>query len=246
MPPTILAIETSQRIGGVALSIGDVVDVEMLRVAPDRRHHDDDLVPAIDRVTRRHGLGARGLDAVGLSIGPGGFTGLRIAVSVAKMLAESVGAMLVAVPSALVAAHAAVGGCAEGELILVALAVKGDDFWRTRLRFGDDGWTTVERPGLVRSGEVDLDGVRCVVADEHLPEAAREACDRRSIPIVEPRFDPGVLVPLVRRALDRGETVDPLALAPLYPREPEAVTLWNRRELDAAKGRGDGSGDRSR
>src|SRR6185503_7170285 len=125
MPSVILAIETSQHQGGVALcDARGEVQVETLSSA---KRHDDDLLPAIDRLMRRASASPRDLAAVGVSIGPGGFTGLRIAISTAKMFAEALGAQLVAVPSALVAAE----GHSGKSPFLVGLASKGESCWMT-------------------------------------------------------------------------------------------------------------------
>jgi hypothetical protein len=43
--------------------------------------------------------------------------------------------------------------------------------------------------------------------------------------IVEPVFDPAACLELAARLPD----IEPALLLPLYPREPEAVTLWRRR-----------------
>ena len=102
MTAVVLAIEASQRRGGVAVEHGGRTDVEWM--SADVRH-DDDLLPAIVRLYKRCALVPGMTDAVGVSIGPGGFTGLRIAVSTGKMMAEATGAKIVAVPTALVVAE---------------------------------------------------------------------------------------------------------------------------------------------
>ncbi|MHC4446612.1 MAG: tRNA (adenosine(37)-N6)-threonylcarbamoyltransferase complex dimerization subunit type 1 TsaB, partial [Planctomycetota bacterium] len=92
--PILLAIEASQRQGGVA--VRDAAgEVHTESLAADR-WHDDDLIAAVDRLFARLGLEPGDLGVVGVSVGPGGFTGLRIAVSTAKMFAETLGAQLVA------------------------------------------------------------------------------------------------------------------------------------------------------
>ena len=126
--PILLAIETSQRTGGVAVS--DLQGRAHAEPLSQSLRHDDELLPAIDRLYTRLGLEPRQTRAVGVSIGPGGFTGLRIAVATAKMLAETLGVDLVAVPSALVAA----GSYRGSGPIVVALAAKGETCWATRLR----------------------------------------------------------------------------------------------------------------
>src|SRR5262245_39572606 len=148
----LLAIETSQRLGGIAVRAQDgTVHTEML--APQKRH-DDDLLPAIDRLLGRLNLSQGDLGAVGVSIGPGGFTGLRIAVTTAKMFAEALGAAIIAVPSALVAAESYQG---QGPII-VALSSKGDTCWCTRLHRVNGIWSIVGVPALVDADHLDLDG----------------------------------------------------------------------------------------
>src|SRR6185295_10090138 len=135
-----------------------------------------DLLPAIDRLFRRAGLSPADLrgGAVAVSAGPGGFTGLRIAIAAAKMLAETLQVRLIGVPSALVAAEAHAG---EGPII-VALACKNETFWCTRLersavnghagdsRVATRPWGIVGEPGIVHPTSFDPRGVKSIIADE--------------------------------------------------------------------------------
>jgi tRNA threonylcarbamoyladenosine biosynthesis protein TsaB len=73
-----------------------VIGVESL---PADLRHAAGLMPAVDRLFSGAGWDADSLTDVYVSIGPGSFTGLRIAVSVARTLAWSVGARIVAVPT---------------------------------------------------------------------------------------------------------------------------------------------------
>ena len=52
-----------------------------------RPAHAAELLPAVARVMEQAGLGYGDLDAVGVGIGPGGFTGLRIGVASARAIA---------------------------------------------------------------------------------------------------------------------------------------------------------------
>lgn len=230
----ILAIETSQRTGSVAVrDRAGEVHVEPLALAT---RHDDDLLPAIDRLLKRVGLSPHDLDenaAVAVSIGPGAFTGLRIAVSTAKMIAEARRVKLVAVPSALVVAESLHETIRPGP-VLIALASKNDTFWATRLEYAGDGWRIVGTPGLVDAGSLDLLTLRAVVGDQHLPTAARVRCEEAGVLAIEPRFEAAACLTVAARMLNRHETTDTLSLAPLYPREPEAVSIWERRRAGAS------------
>ena len=244
-----LAIETSQRQGSVALrDARGEVHIEPLH-EPTR--YDDDLLPAIDRLTGRCGIAPRELSALAVSIGPGGFTGLRIAISTAKMIGEAVQIPLIAVPSAQVAAeayranHGANHGAnraereAGGGTILVALASKRDTAWITRIVISP-GLPAIHQPhsmkyiasreGLHDASTLDLAGAEAMLADEHFPAAMREACERAGVPIIPPTFDAAACLAVAQRMLDAGQVADALHLLPLYPREPEAVILWRQRQ----------------
>jgi len=222
-----LAIETSQREGSVAISqLDSSVHCESLH---QTKRHDDDLMPAIDRLTRRCGLTPADLDAVAVSIGPGGFTGLRISISTAKMLAETRGVQLVAVPTAQAVAESL---NREGP-ILVGLAGKSESFWATRLSRDSNGWI-IQTAGLIaQPADLDLSGVRAVVADKFLPDWARNLCEQEGVEIAEPVFSAGGCLAAGVRLLAAGQTISSLELLPLYPRPPEAVRLWKARRQPA-------------
>lgn len=234
-----LAIETSQRTGSVAVGAGDAIEEEPLRVG---RRHDDDLMPAIDRLFKRLGYRPADVSAVFVSIGPGGFTGLRIAVTTAKMVAETSGAALVAVPSALVAAEAwSESGRGSGRgsgPIICALASKAETCWCTRLERADSGgtesgdrgpWRIAGSPGVATAAALDLGTVECLLGDDHLPPSFRARAAEAGVPVRPPIFSAEACLAAGRRLLDAGQVVSALALEPLYPREPEAVSLWAKR-----------------
>jgi len=82
--PLILAVETSSRVGSVALAQGPRLLAESEFSAP--MQHSAEIFPAIDRLLQRHARTAREIEQVHLSSGPGSFTGLRIAVTLAKSM----------------------------------------------------------------------------------------------------------------------------------------------------------------
>ncbi len=222
----LLAIETSQGSGGVALrDRRGGAHVEQLASA---LRYDDDLVGAIERLYGRLDLEPRATEAVGVSIGPGGFTGLRIAVTTAKMLAETLGAKVIAVESALVAAES----CQEPGPILVAGAAKRQTVWATRLERRQGVWAIVGAGGI--TDRLDTTGTTMVLADEYLPTSMRQACLLAGVQIKEPVFAPQACLAVAARLLGEGRVADPLQLSPLYPRPPEAVTVWERRLTDMA------------
>jgi len=83
--PLIIAIETSSRVGSAALARGGRPLDETTFSAPLR--HSAELLPAVRTLLEKHHLGPGEVDQLHLSVGPGSFTGLRIAVAMAKAAA---------------------------------------------------------------------------------------------------------------------------------------------------------------
>lgn len=187
--------------------------------------HEDDLMPAIDRLFRRAGASPREIVRIAVSIGPGGFTALRVAVTVAKTLSLTTGAKCVGVPTAMVLASKAEDAPSP---LAVLLAAKGDSAYATVL--GTQFFDQLKRSGviqqpagrLVAAADIAGLGARSICADRFLPGAINQECKRLGIPILTPVFD-------VEACLRLGIRMNPAptaSLGPLYPREPEAVTKW--------------------
>ncbi len=80
----ILAIDTSGEPLSLALSAGE--KIWRIRRAP-KRPHDETLVPAVEGLLKKAGLGFKDLGAVAAAAGPGRFTGIRIGMSFAAVAA---------------------------------------------------------------------------------------------------------------------------------------------------------------
>lgn len=242
----ILAIEISNpsagRGGGVALAddAAGWVEVEPLREAQHRGRgaaragqggNDDDLMPAIDRLFARRGARPREVGTVVVSVGPGGYTGLRIACAAGKMIAEVAGARCVAAPTAVVVAQRVSDEAWSRGGVAVALASKGGDAgsaWVQRVERGSAGARGGGGAGHVMHAEdlagLDEHGVRTLVGDRFLPESFRARAAGMGWTVIEPTFDPAACIE-ARRVFGLPE-IDPVELVPLYPREPDAVMLW--------------------
>lgn len=228
----LLAIETSQRSGSVALLTTDGSTDEILFSCGGREA--DLLLPSIDELLSRHGLRPSDLAAVAVSTGPGGFTGLRIAVATVKGIAEITGCRVVGVPSALVVAEAIRGRLAGEDRVVVLSAAKDSSCWTTVLTPTDDGWSELSPPRLAvvdppDSGLLDQCGDAFILCDEHVPSGFVDAVQGVARLIEAPTLSAAVCARVARKRLTRGDDVDPLDLAPIYPREPEAVRLWRSR-----------------
>jgi tRNA threonylcarbamoyladenosine biosynthesis protein TsaB len=130
-PPTprIVAIETSGRHGSVVVASGPTVLAA--RELPPTSRHAIELMPAIADLTRAQGWTPQEIDHLYLSLGPGSFTGLRIAVAIARAMHQASGGQLklVGVPSLDVIAHNAP---AEATVVLPILDAKRAQIFSAR------------------------------------------------------------------------------------------------------------------
>ncbi|MHC4111130.1 MAG: tRNA (adenosine(37)-N6)-threonylcarbamoyltransferase complex dimerization subunit type 1 TsaB [Planctomycetota bacterium] len=84
LKPLILAVETSGRLGSVAIAVGRRMLTETPFSGPMR--HSSEVFPAICSLLNRFKRKPKDIEHFYISVGPGSFTGLRIAVSMAKIM----------------------------------------------------------------------------------------------------------------------------------------------------------------
>jgi len=226
MAKHILAIETSNPSAwtpaspvkpGVAVLTHGLALLASADIDPQAAH-EDQLMTAVASAVAKAGLAPRDLGLVAVSTGPGGYTAVRVAVTVAKFIAEATGAACVGVPTALAAARAVT----TDRPFAIALASKRETAFVTRFAHA----TSPSEQGDLRDASwLKNADIGMLVADRFLPDAFKAAAATLGIPLVEPVLD---AANVARVAVTR-EPVDPTRLEAFYPREPEAVTKW--REL---------------
>lgn len=104
----ILAIETSTRIVGIALWQEGAPLADSVIQGP--RELAARLAPAIQSLVADAGIGIDALGGIAVDHGPGSFTGLRVGLTTAKMLAHAGGLPVVGVSSLEAAAHSTRSG----------------------------------------------------------------------------------------------------------------------------------------
>lgn len=142
----VLAIETSGSSGSVALWGPDGLLEERSLSASGRRHART-LVPELGDLLRSHGGTPRDVTRLGVSVGPGSFTGLRVGIVCAKTFAYACGCELVAVDT-----FAAVAAALPDETAVWIIddALRGDVYAARYVR-EDPGtpWRIAQQPGLL-------------------------------------------------------------------------------------------------
>jgi len=234
-----IAIETSCRRGGVALGVGDELAATADFDASAR--HGTQLVSRLAEMLAGASVRPADVREVYVSVGPGSFTGTRIGVTVARMLA-------LAVPNVRCVAVSSPGAVAEAARRLdwehLGVVLDAREGWIHATRFhrrSPDG--AIDQPGpgeLMRPAEFLRLAPRPIVLLGEGLGCHDLAAEGVSIPPpasadAPPHLPEAASVWRVGRRLARaGRFTDAAQLLPAYSRKPEAVRLWERnREIDA-------------
>lgn len=220
--PRALALETSGRVGSVALAQDGVVLAE--EQYPHGLKHAAGIVPIIDRLCRGRGWGPRDIEEVYVSAGPGSFTGLRVGVTVAKALALATGAKLVAVPTAEVLARNAPAGW---ENLVIVLDAKRDQVFTATFANLDGRPVERERARLDALAPVLARTPRPVhlIGEGILYHAKFIPLEDAGLIVTEPELwhaRAAAVVEIGARMAWQGQFTDPDVLTPIYIRRPEA------------------------
>lgn len=123
---TILTLETSAAACSVALSIHGAVTEQ---IVPTQRGQAQVLLPMIDSLLAEARLSLSDIDALALSIGPGSFTGLRVAMSVAQGLTISNNIPIIPISSLQALAQAAHREQGIKKALVCVNAYMGELYW---------------------------------------------------------------------------------------------------------------------
>jgi len=206
---------------------------------PVGRRHNVQLALGIQQILDKAGVRLDDLGAIAVALGPGSFTGIRVGVTTAKALAYVRGLDLIGVPSMDVIVQ---DTPAQIDQVAVVMNAKRGTVYAGRFErdasspigfaeAGTRGLVPIEEvvswglPVIAEAGTADsLDGLpegQLLISDDPAGNDSRDPSSGGS----------GGRSVLKGAEVQRGRGVlaDPATLAPLYIREPEAVTLWQAR-----------------
>jgi len=221
----ILAIDTATRSASLAVHDGASVRAEFTWDTSD--HHTVELMPRIVELLAQINISIEQISGLGVSIGPGSFTGVRVGVALAKGLAVSRGIPIVGVRSTGILAYA-VNWCKPPLVIVVragrsrliaARYIKTRSEWQPE---GDFILTNAELIGEQWERPTTLGG--------ELTASERETIERRlgdRVRLLAPAFAlrrAGFLAEIAWQKIRAGAIDDPAALQPIYLSSDQKVT----------------------
>jgi tRNA threonylcarbamoyladenosine biosynthesis protein TsaB len=218
----LLALDTSTQWAGVALYDGEKGLVAE-RNWRSGRQHTVELMPEVARLLELAGASATDLQAVGVALGPGSFTGLRVALAAAKGLALARGLPIVGAGTLDVVAYPHQDRA--WPVVAVVEAGRGRLCWAI-YEHGARGWAARAPHVLSSVDELAgaLDGQAFFAGELSSAEraflAGRLGERARFLPPALAMRRAGYLAEIGWRRLQAGERDDPVTLSPIYASEP--------------------------
>jgi len=212
----LLAIDTSTDRIGIALYNGTSIFAE--QTWRSKNYHTVELVPAIKDLLVKTQTKVSSLTGVGVALGPGSFTGLRIGLSAAKGIALGQNLPLAGIPSLEILAAGQPG---LRRPMLAFLQVGRGRYAYARYQYRDGGWQA--------ASEVKVDDIRGLAATIQSPiyvvgemdAEERQVLGRKwkTARLATPGFclrRPAILAELAWAKIQAGQADDPATLTPIY------------------------------
>jgi tRNA threonylcarbamoyladenosine biosynthesis protein TsaB len=232
----VLALDTATPRAAVAVATAAGA-VHVARPDPQARHGRH-LVPAIRDLLREARLAVAAIDVLAVGLGPGSYTGLRVGLTVAKVLAYAAGRPLIGFDSLEAIARNAPADTLQ--VAVIADAQRGDLYTADFVRDTPDDPLVCRKPSSVEP--LTAWAARVAPGTLVLGPALELAVVRSALPAHAQTLPAGDEAHwpdarrLPRLALDlweRGRREDPWFLEPLYLRRSAAEDQWERKAAAA-------------
>jgi tRNA threonylcarbamoyladenosine biosynthesis protein TsaB len=218
----LLAVDTSTMQTGLALHDGSQVLAEM--IWQSHQHHTVELAPALAELLKRAEVRVSDIEALGVAIGPGSFTSLRVGLSFVKGLALARKLPVIGIPSLDILAAAQ----PFAKIPLAAILQAG----RTRIALG---WYKVVENRWKAEGEIKITTVDALadsidaptlVAGELTSEERQRLTRKKAVRLVPPSMcvrRPAILAELAWTRWRSGKVDEAASLAPIYLHTAESI-----------------------
>jgi tRNA threonylcarbamoyladenosine biosynthesis protein TsaB len=225
---TLIAFDTATERMTVALQRGDRV---FAHDGEGGARASATLLPAIFHLLEDAAIALADLDAIAFGRGPGAFTGLRTACSVAQGLAFGAGKRVLPIDSLLAVAEDARAAGLAAPRVWALIDARMDQIYAAEYERIDDRWSTRVAPFLTDCEALAIrwrdDPPQAIAGNALVAFAGRlAAADAACAPAATPSAL--ALLRLADRAWADGAAVDPALALPLYVRDHVAQTTAER------------------
>lgn len=216
----ILAIDTATEACSVSLALGGR---QLDRYVELERGHAEQVLPMVRELLAEGGVTLRSLDAIAFGRGPGGFTGVRLAASVAQGLAYGAGIGVVPVSDlAAIAERVFIERAAIDRVLVVNDARMREVYWCAFRRGDAPVPLGPERVGAESSVELPDPAAPWIAAGRGLAAwpALAERCRAAGAAVIPDRLPRAAeVLSLARREVAAGRILPPGDALPVYVRD---------------------------
>ncbi|MDD5135039.1 MAG: tRNA (adenosine(37)-N6)-threonylcarbamoyltransferase complex dimerization subunit type 1 TsaB [Phycisphaerae bacterium] len=235
--PLTIALETSGRIGSVSIGMGQNLSDEKAFSAPLK--HSAELFDTIIQLLKNLNKKPNQIEHIYISIGPGSFTGIRISVAVAKMMALVLHTKIVAVSTT----DAMAINVTDKNINRIAAVIdaKRNQFFIAAFEKQNGTWQKILPDCMLTAEEFkerfDKPEKPIWLLGEGLLYYS-EKFKTDNIKILDPQYwspRAGNVFRIGAKMALEGKSSDPLSLAPFYLRRTEAEENWEKKSVNPIK-----------
>ena len=236
--PNLLVLDTSNQYCSIALQWqGQVIEQHEW----SEQKHSQMILPMVRALIAAQNADVNGLDAIVVGIGPGGFTGVRLAVAVAQGLAFAAQKPVIPVSSLTALAQSALNQTQAKHIVVAMDARMQQVYWASYVRDVHNHLHILTPPGLddvadfsqrlAEGSNTDQSGVLVGNASVAFADIAA-VCEQQHwiVPTDLDHTAPHAadLLPWANHEWQQGRTVAPSLVQPLYVRDKVALTIAER------------------
>ena len=163
-------------------------------IVPGKNNHSDNLLKKIEEGLHQTNLEVKDFDKIICGVGPGAYTGLRVALTVAKMFAWTLNIPLYTISSLDLVATKYIG--VSEKVIAIDMKAKKDYVYHKIIKCSSDGYSVIEEEAFISLAEANdhnsKQNVDVFINNDNIcydaVNAYRVASLAKSIELLEPNY----------------------------------------------------------
>ena len=221
----VLGIDTSSYTNAIGVTDGGKILADFSYSA--RTDSLEQIVDNIDKSLKSAGLSLDDVDGIGVGLGPGSWTGIRVGVTTGKMLAFSTGKPVGGISTLEALAYTARDR--SSQIVSIIGAGTGNNVYAAFYQYDDDNLSMIGDYYYGDIGDllriITASSVLVVSGEDILRVVKREKCEHK---VVTGNPNGAVIALLAEQRFLNGDSDDVLSLTPLYLKESTARAYVNK------------------